>query len=112
MASTPVDGTTGRTDEAMALQILAMPFLQEITSLHALALSSLEAFMFSASAHEASLRQVLSHPELRGGITDDWTNLVAVTWLAAQRPGLLEVLLDPDELQWRGGRSRSRSQVR
>ena len=76
MASTPVDGTTDRTDEAMALQILAMPFLQEITSLDALALISLEAFMFSASAHEASLRQVLSHPELRGGITDDWTNLV------------------------------------
>ena len=94
MASTPVDGTTGRTDEATPLRILDMPFLQEIASLDVAALSSLEAFMFSDE--EGSLQRVLSHPELRGGITDDWTDLVAVTWLAAMRPGLLDILLDPE----------------
>ena len=95
MASTPVDGTTGKVDEATPLLILDMPFLQDVTPLDGLALSALEALMFSAE--EGALQQVLSHPELRGGITDDWTNLVAVTWLAAQRPGLLDVLLNPDQ---------------
>ena len=41
-----------------------------------------------------NLQKVLSHPELRDGITDEWTHLVAVTSLADRRPGLLDVLLD------------------
>ena len=93
MASTPVDGT-GRTDEATPLRILDMPFLQEITSLDAAAVSALTTVMFSSE--KDALQRVLSHPELRGGITDEWTNLVAVTSLASRYPGLLEVLLDPE----------------
>ena len=93
MASTPVDGT-GRTDEATPLRILDMPFLQEITSLDAAAVSALTTVMFSSE--KDALQRVLSHPELRGGITDEWTNLVTVTSLASRYPGLLEVLLDPE----------------
>ncbi len=93
MASTPVD-ETGGTDEATPPRILNMPFPQEITSLDAAAVSALPTVMFSDE--EDALQRVLSHPELRGGITDDWTNLVAVTSPASRYHGLLEVLLDPE----------------
>ena len=90
MVSTSVDG---KTDEATPLRILDMPFMEEITSLDAAALTSLS-LMFSDD--QGTLQQVLAHPELRGGITDDLTDLVAVASLATRSPGLLEVLLDPE----------------
>ena len=90
MVSTSVDG---KTDEATPLRILDMPFMEEITSLDAAALTSLS-LMFSDD--QGTLQQVLAHPELRGGITDDWTAFVAVTSLAARYPGLLEIVLDPE----------------
>ena len=93
MASTPAAGT-GRADAATPLQILDMSFLEEIEPLDVAALSALSAIMLSSG--KDALQLVLSHPELRGGITDEWTNLVAVTSLASRYPGLLEVLLDPE----------------
>ena len=93
MASTPVDGT-GRADAATPLQILDMSFLEEIEPLDVAALSALSAIMLSSG--KDALQLVLSHPELRGGITDDWTDFVAVTSLAARYPGLLEIVLDPE----------------
>ena len=92
-ASAPVDGMTGRTDQVTPLRILDMPFLREVTSLDAAAMSTLVA----TSLDEDTLQQLLSHPELRGGITDDWTNLVAAGVLAARRTGLLDVILDPEQ---------------
>ena len=94
MASTPVAGTNGRIDEATPLRILEMPFLQEeITSLDVKALSSLQTLFFR---DQDSLQKLLSHPEIRGFITDDRTNLVAVAGLVAYRPDLLDALLDPE----------------
>ena len=88
-------GASAVAGESTALQILDMPFLQEITSLDVAALSSLQAVMISSA--EGVLQQVLSHPELRDGIADEWTSLVAVTWPATWRPGLLDILLDPEQ---------------
>ena len=93
MASTPAAGT-GRADAATPLQILDMSFLEEIEPLDVAALSALSAIMLSSG--KDALQLVLSHQELRGGITDEWTNLVAVTSLASRYSGLLEVLLDPE----------------
>ena len=93
MASTPAAGT-GRADAATPLQILDMSFLEEIEPLDVAALSALSAIMLSSG--KDALQLVLSHPELRGGITNDWTDFVAVTSLAARYPGLLEIVLDPE----------------
>ena len=93
MASTPAAGS-GRADAATSLRLLDMPFLEEITPLDVAALSALSTIMFSAG--EDALRLVLSHPELRGGITDDWTAFVAVTSLASRYEGLLEFVLNPE----------------
>ena len=46
MASTPLDDTVRRVNEATALRILDMPFLEEVETLDALATSSLEVLMF------------------------------------------------------------------
>ena len=93
MASTPAAGT-GRADAAIPLRLLDMPFLEEITPLDIAAVSALSAIVFSSG--EDVLRRVLSHPELRGGITDDWTAFVAVTSLASRYEGLLEFVLNPE----------------
>ena len=93
MASTPAAGTPGA-DAAIPLRLLDMPFLEEITPLDVAAVSALSAIMFSSG--EDTLRLVLSHPELRGGITDDWTAFVAVTSLASRYEGLLEFVLNPE----------------
>ena len=95
MASTPLDDTVRRANEATALRILDMPFLEDVETLDALATSSLEVLMFSDN--EGALQQVLSLPELRDGITDDWTPLLAVMSLAERRPGLLGILFDPEQ---------------
>ena len=93
MASSPAAGT-GRADAATSLRILDMSFLEEIRALDVAALGALSTIMFSSG--EDVLQRVLSHPELRGGITDEWTALVAVTSLAARHPGLLEIVLDTE----------------
>ena len=78
-------------NEAMALRILEMPFLQDVTSLDYLAVNSLNIL------DEGARQRVLSHPELRNSITDEWTALVAVTHFARGRPDLLNALLDPEQ---------------
>ena len=73
--------------------ILEMPFLQNWDTLDAAALLSLSAL--SRAQGENYLDQVLSHPSLSGGITDDWTNVVASIGMIGSRPDLIDVLLDP-----------------
>ena len=94
MASTSLDDTVRSANEATALQILDMPFLEDVTTLDALATGALGVLMFADD--EGVLQRVMSHPEFRGGITDEWTDLVAVTSFADERPGLLNALLDPE----------------
>ncbi len=72
---------------------LDMPFLQSWDTLDLAALQALDAL---AGAQDGDyLDQVLAHPSLSGGITDDWTNIVASIGMIGSRPDLIDVLLDP-----------------
>lgn len=71
-----------------AIEILAMPFLDRLDDLDLLALDSL------ASMWD-KLPQVLAHPGVAGGITDDQTDIVATMGMYQLTPDLWKVLLDP-----------------
>ena len=73
--------------------VVEMPFLQRWDALDVAALQALEAL--SQPENRAYLERLLSHPSLSGGITDDWTNLVASIGMIGSRPDLIEVMLDP-----------------
>ena len=74
--------------------ILGMPFLQEWDTLDVAALRALRRLSWSESRENLDI--VLSHPSLSGGITDDWTNIIASIGILRSRPDLIEVLLDPE----------------
>ena len=83
-----------RRDEAAALRIAAMPFLETVDGLDAAALSSLRS-LFWESDEEDYLGHVLAHPTLGDGITDDEAIVVAALQIVAEeRPDLLDTLLD------------------
>ena len=85
-------------DEAAALRIVDMPFLEKTDSLDPVALESLNLLIWVWERDRGYLQEVLSHPSLRDGITDDWTNVVAVLHkVVERRPELLDVLLDPEQ---------------
>ena len=86
-----------RQDEAAALAILQMPFLEEFhDAADSAAMRSLGGLHNVEG--QSILRRVLSHPTLSGGITDANTSLVSVLAnVVEQRPELLDVLLDPGQ---------------
>ncbi len=85
-------------DEATALQIVDMPFLDIIDGADSAAMSSLWRLFYEADGEY--LQAVLSHPTLRGGITDEHRMVVAaVGQVIRHRPELLEVLLDPQQIK-------------
>ena len=79
-----------------AIRIVNMPFLVSLHDTDFAALTSLvELHGFLGSGH---FKQVLDHPTLRGGITDETAGLVAVLHnVSKYRPELLYVLLDPEQ---------------
>ena len=82
--------------ESEALNLLSMPFLESVNWVEAVTVESLHIVSFKQDV--AYLRQVLSHPHLQGGITDDQTSAIAVLYEAVdERPELLNVLLDPEQ---------------
>ena len=58
-----------RTDEAAALRILAMPFLETVEPVDGIAMTSLGGL---ASFRQQEFQRVMSHPTLSGGISGDW----------------------------------------
>ncbi len=70
--------------------LLEMPFLQEWDSLDLATLQTLSALP------QNYLEQIVSHPLLIGGITDEWTNVVGSIGMIGSRPDFIEVLLDPE----------------
>ena len=76
-----------------APSVVGMPFLQSWDTLDLAVLQALAAL--SRPEAKAYLEQVLSHLSLSGGITDDWTNIVASIGMIGSRPDLIDVLLDP-----------------
>ena len=95
-----ISGTTFRQEEAAALKVLEMPFLNDaIDQIDVLALRSLSELRFGYD--RSYLQKVLSHPTLSDGITATDRGLVAALGLSVNsdperhRPELLDVLLDP-----------------
>ena len=83
-------------DAALTRRIIGMPFLAALAPADVVAIASL-----SDLAHfEAPVfRQVMSHPTLRGGITDDWAGIVAVlAGVGDANPALIDVLLNPQRV--------------
>ena len=93
---TPIAGKSfgDKSNEALALRIIDMPFLETVDGVDAAAVTSLRDLQLSSDG--PYLEQVLSHPTLSGGITDDQTVVVAaLRTVINYRPNLLDVLLDP-----------------
>ena len=78
------------------LRIAGMPFLASIEPPDAAALQSLSQL---AGGNGQWFNKVMSHPTLRGGITDDLTPIVStLDGVADTSPGLVDVLLDPSRV--------------
>ena len=85
---------TDRRDEASALAIAQMPFLNTFEAIDAAAIDSLHRLHWEGD--QGYLRQVLSHPALQNGISDNNnTRVAALTTVVRERPDLLNTLLDP-----------------
>ena len=73
-----------------AAEITGMPFLDAVQSVDALAMTSLGRLALN---RQDVFRQVMSHPTISDGITDDETKIVAV--LSGSNPTLVQTLLNP-----------------
>ena len=69
-----------------------MPFLETIEPPD---ISAIESLGMLADFRPDALLGVMDHPTVSGGISDDWTPIVATLYgVAINNPGLIEVLLD------------------
>ena len=81
-------------DAALAKTIVNMPFLHTLEPTDA---AALEAMSWLAYTEILALREVLSHPTLENGITDEWAPVVALMdSVNAAAPAFLRPLLDPE----------------
>ena len=82
-------------DEAAAMQILEMPFLEVVDGVDAAAVDALQT-LFT----RGYLRQVLSHSKLREGITNDHAIVVGMLdiVLEKERPDFLDTILNPTQI--------------
>ena len=82
-------------DTALAKSIAAMPFLDTLEPTDAAVLESLS---WLAYTEIFALREVLAHPTLEGGITDEWAPVVALMDAVNEAaPAFLRPLLDPEQ---------------
>ena len=89
-------GEIATKDEAAALRILEMPFLDTVAAVDA---GAMRALWHLASKYRERFQQALAHPTLREGITDEWAKVVVVLGVVRDdTPDLLDTLLDPDQV--------------
>jgi len=82
-------------DTALAKSIAAMPFLDSLEPTDAAALESLS---WLAYTEIFALREVLAHPTLQDGISDEWVPVVALMDSVNEAaPAFLRPLLDPEQ---------------
>ena len=82
-------------DTALAKSIAAMPFLDSLEPTDA---AVLEALSWLAYTEIFALREVLAHPTLQNGITDEWAPVVALMDSVNEAaPAFLRPLLDPEQ---------------
>jgi hypothetical protein len=80
---------------ALAREITNMPFLESLAPTDAAALESMS---WLAYTDLLALREVLAHPTLEHGITDQWAPVVALLDSVNEAaPAFLRPLLDPDQ---------------
>lgn len=98
------DGVDASEEETVALlatmarrfhSLIGMPFLRSWDSLDAAALRGL--FTVWRVLGEDRFRQVIQHPWLSDGITDEHTNILAALSRLNSHPELIDVLLDPEQ---------------
>ena len=83
-------------DAALARDIANMPFLETMEPTDAAAMAALS---WLAHSEILALREVLAHPTLQDGITDEWTPVVALMDSVNEAaPAFLRPLLDPDQV--------------
>ena len=79
-------------DAEAAMRIVGMPFVQTIEPPD---VSAIESLAQLAAFWTGTFDQVMDHPTVRVGITDDWAVIVAtLNGVAKVNPGLIDVLLD------------------
>ena len=86
-----LSGISGRNANAAAA-LIAMPFLESVKDRDMLALMSLD---YIAARDASGFLELMSHPKIKDGITDEETKIVAVLGKATYQdaPGSAEVLL-------------------
>ncbi len=81
-------------DTALARDIVNMPFLETLEPTDA---AVLDALSWLADTEILALREVLAHPTLKHGITDEWAPVVALMDSVNEAaPAFLRPLLDPE----------------
>ena len=82
-------------DLALAKSIATMPFLETLEPTDT---AALEALSWLAYTEILALREVLAHPTLKDGITDEWAPVVALMDSVNEAaPAFLRPLLDPQQ---------------
>ena len=82
-------------DNALAKSIVAMPFLDTLEPTDT---AALEALSWLAYTEIFALQEVLAHPTLKDGITDEWAPVVALMDSVNEAaPAFLRPLLDPEQ---------------
>ncbi len=83
-------------DTALARNIVSMPFLETLEPTDA---AVLEALSWLAYTEISALREVLAHPTLKDGISDEWAPVVALMDSVNEAaPAFLRPLLDPERV--------------
>ena len=83
-------------DTALAKTIVNMPFLGTLEPTDA---AALEALSWLAYTEILALREVLAHPTLKDGITDEWAPVIALMDSVNEAaPAFLRPLLDPEQV--------------
>ena len=83
-------------DMALARHVANMPFLETLEPTDA---AALEALSWLAYTEILALREVLAHPTLQDGITDQWAPVVALMDSVNEAaPAFLRPLLDPERV--------------
>ena len=89
-------GWLANRDEAVALEILGMPFLQTVEPADG---GAMEALRRMAAYQLENFERVMAHPTLSGGISDEWAKVVMVLGaVSGFAPDRIDTLLDPGQV--------------
>lgn len=88
-------------DTSAAMRLIGMPFLKSLDPPDVVAMESLANL---AHFNMSTFQEVISHPTLSNGITDEWAPIVATLYnVNEEAPAFVDILLDPSQVtqEWR-----------